>query len=97
MQVPPIAAALASADAAVGVKAQKAGAEFEGVLLNIVLGAVERSFSELPGSKVQQEDQAYNGLGMQALASGLARAGGIGLGKMIAAALEKSERSHRAR
>lgn len=97
MQLSPIASAPTSANAAVSAKAQKAGAEFEGVLLNIVLGAVEHSFSELPGTRVQQEDQAYNGLGMQALTSGLARAGGIGLGKMIAAALEKSERSHRAR
>lgn len=97
MQIPPIANPLASAEAALSAKAQKAGAEFEGVLLNIVLGAVERSFSELPGTKVQQENQAYNGLGMQALTSGLARAGGIGLGKMIAAALEKSEQAHRAR
>lgn len=97
MHVSPIAASPASADAALSAKAQKAGAEFEGVLLNIVLGAVERSFSELPGTKLQQENQAYNGLGMQALTSGLARAGGIGLGKMISAALEKSEKTHRAR
>ena len=97
MHVSPIAASPASADAALSSKAQKAGAEFEGVLLNIVLGAVERSFSELPGTKLQQENQAYNGLGMQALTSGLARAGGIGLGKMISAALEKSEKTHRAR
>lgn len=97
MQIPPIANPLASAEVALNAKAQKAGAEFEGVLLNIVLGAVERSFSELPGTKVQQENQSYNGLGMQALTSGLARAGGIGLGKMIAAALEKSEHAHHAR
>lgn len=97
MQILPIANPTTPADAAISAKAQKAGAEFEGVLLNIVLGAVERSFSELPGAKVQQEDQAYNGLGMQALTSGLARARGIGLGKMIASALEQSEQAHQAR
>lgn len=97
MQIPPIAISPTSANTAVSVKAQKAGAEFEGVLLNIVMGAVERSFSELPGTKVQRENQAYDRLGMQALTSGLARAGGIGLGKMIAAALEKSEQAHQAR
>ena len=97
MNIAPVANALPSADSAVHAKAQKAGAEFEGVLLNIVLGAVERSFSELPGTKLQQENQAYNGLGMQELTAGLARAGGIGLGKMISAALEKSEKTHQAR
>ena len=97
MQVSPVVQTASPTDAATRVKAEKAGAEFEGVLLNIVLGAVERSFSELPGTKVQQENQAYNGLGMQALTSGLARAGGIGLGKMISAALEKNEKAHKSR
>lgn len=81
---------VADASAAVHAKAQKAGGEFEAILLNMVLGAVEKSFSELPGTKLHEENQAYNGMGMQALTSGLARAGGIGIGKMISAALEKT-------
>lgn len=78
-------------------KAQKVGAEFEGILLNMVLGAVDKSFSELPGAKLLQETEAYSGFGMQALTSGLARAGGIGLAKMISSALEKSRPGQDAR
>lgn len=78
-------------------KAEKAGADFEAVLLNLVLGAVEKSFAELPGTKLEQQTQAYSGFAMQSLTSGLARAGGIGIGKFIARALinaEAKERPH---
>ena len=85
-----------SADIDIPARTQKAGAEFEAVLLNTVFGAIERSFSKLPGTKLQQKTEAYNGLGMQALTSGLARAGGIGIGKIISSALEKTE-THAAR
>lgn len=71
-------------------KAQKAGVEFEAVLLNMVFGAVERSFSELPGAKLQQQTEAYGGFAMQGLTSGLARSGGIGLGKFITESLIKT-------
>lgn len=86
----------AAANSGIRAKAQKAGTEFEAVLLNTVLGAIERSFSELPGTKLQHETEAYSGMGMQALTSGLARAGGIGIGKIISAALEKAEMPHAA-
>src|SRR5258708_9647721 len=71
-------------------RAFEAGAQFEAVLLNTVLGPLEHSFSHLPGGK--KEDQAsegYSGMAMQALTSGLARSGGIGVGKMIAEELLK--------
>ena len=72
-------------------RALQAGMQFEGVLLNTVLGSLEHSFSHLPGGK--EEDHASEGYGsmaMQALTSGLARSGGIGLGKLIAQALLKN-------
>jgi Rod binding domain-containing protein len=72
-------------------KALQAGMQFEAVLLNTVLGSLEHTFSRLPGGK--EEDHASEGYGsmaMQALTSGLARSGGIGLGKIIAAALLKN-------
>jgi hypothetical protein len=80
----------ASADA-VRPRALKAAAEFEAVLLNTVFGELEHSFSQLPGSKVEHATEAYSGLGMQALTSGLARSGGIGLSEMITRALVSTE------
>jgi len=72
-------------------RALKAGAEFEAVLLNTIFGELERSFSQLPGSKVEHATEAYGGLGMQALSSGLTRSGGIGLSRMISQALVNTE------
>ena len=69
----------------------QAGMQFEAVLLNTVLGSLEHSFSHLPGGK--EEDHAsegYRSMAMQALTSGLACSGGIGLGKMIAEELLKN-------
>jgi Rod binding domain-containing protein len=70
-------------------KALKAGAQFEAVLLNNVLGAVEQAFTRLPGSPERDSTEAYSGLAMQELASKLAEGGGIGIGRMLAKALEK--------
>lgn len=64
-------------------RAVKAATDFEAVLLNTVLGAVQRSFRELPGSRPVQGAEAYDGLAMQELSSHLAQAGGIGLAGMI--------------
>jgi Rod binding domain-containing protein len=72
-------------------KAVRAGAEFEAVLLNQVLGELERSFAQLPGSKLEHATEAYSGLGMQALTSGLARTGGIGLSGMLTRSLLQTE------
>jgi Rod binding domain-containing protein len=80
----------ASADA-MRPRVLKAAAEFEAVLLNTVFGELESSFSKLPGSKVEHATEAYSGLGMQALTSGLAQSGGIGLSRMITHALVNTE------
>lgn len=82
---------ITSSAADVHAKALKAGEQFEAILLNMVLGGVERSFTQLPGSKIGQETEAYSGLGMQALTSGLAHAGGIGIAATIAKSLQKTE------
>ena len=58
-------------------KVLKAGAQFEAVLLNNVLGAVEHAFTELPGSHDHQSTEAYSGVAMQTLASKLAEGGGL--------------------
>jgi Rod binding domain-containing protein len=75
----------------VQARAMQAGTEFEAVLLNTVLGSIERSFSHLPGGKQDHATEGYSGFAMQALTSGLARTGGIGLGRVISEALLKTE------
>ena len=95
MEITGVSAAPKHADAT-AKKAAKAGAQFEAVLLNNVLGGVERAFTELPGAQHDQSNEAYSGLAMQTLTSALAETGGIGLGKLIAKALvrhgEKSQK-----
>ena len=75
--------------AAAPSKAAKAGMEFEGILLNNLLAGLERAFTTLPGKNEDHSTQAYSGFAMQALASGLAESGGIGIGRLIAKALDK--------
>lgn len=71
----------------VRAKAMKAGAQFEAVLLNAVFGELERSFAYLPGAPPDNVSKSYDGFGMEALTSGLAGRGGVGLGAFIAKAL----------
>ena len=73
------------------LKIKKAGAQFEAILLNNLLGGLERAFTDLPGKKADNSARAYSGLAMQALSSGLAEHGGIGIGRLIAQALSKHE------
>jgi len=68
-------------------KALKAGAQFEAILLNLVFGDLQKSFSQLPGANEDFIASSYNGFGMEALTSGLARSNGIGLGAFITKAL----------
>ena len=86
-----LSAAAATVTPAERTKALRAGMQFEAVLLNTVLSSLEHSFSHLPGGKkADQASENYSGMAMQALTSGLARSGGIGVGKTIAEALLKN-------
>ena len=88
--VVPVSASASSADAdPLQAKADKAGAQFEGILLNLVFGELQRTFSQLPGSTRDAVSKSYDGFGTEALTSGLARSGGIGLGAFITKALMK--------
>jgi Rod binding domain-containing protein len=60
-----------------------AAKQFEGVLLNSLLGSLEHSFSALPGKKPDSIADNYHSMGMQALASSLAESGGVGIANMI--------------
>ena len=72
-------------------KAAKAGTEFEAVLLNMVLGGLQRVFSQLPGDHQDNISKSYDGMAMQALASGMARSGGLGIAGVIVRGLMKTE------
>ena len=70
-------------------KADKAGAQFEAILLNMVFGELQRTFSQLPGATRDAVSKSYDGFGTEALTAGLARSGGVGLGAFIAKGLMK--------
>jgi Rod binding domain-containing protein len=66
-----------------------AAQQFEAILLNTLLGPLQKSFSALPGSSEDSNSSAYQDLGVQTLAGGLASAGGFGIANMIARSLLK--------
>jgi Rod binding domain-containing protein len=69
-------------------RAVHAAHEFEAVLLNTLLGALEHSFAALPGSKkTDPAADSYQAMGIQALATSLAGRGGIGIASRIASSL----------
>jgi Rod binding domain-containing protein len=70
-------------------KVDKAGAQFEAILLNMVFGELQRTFSQLPGATRDAISKSYDGFGTEALTAGLARSGGVGLGAFIAKELMK--------
>ena len=70
-------------------KAEKAGAQFEAILLNMVFGELQRTFSQLPGATRDAVSKSYDGFGTEALTAGLACSGGVGLGAFIAKGLMK--------
>jgi Rod binding domain-containing protein len=72
-------------------KIAKASREFEAVLLNSLLGPLEKTFSSLPGKEADATSDNYHSLGMQVLASNLAERGGIGIAKMIFKSLSKRD------
>jgi Rod binding domain-containing protein len=68
-----------------------AAREFEALLLANVLGPLERSFSAISGDAGASGSEAYQSLGMQALAGALANRGGIGIADMVSRSLLKRE------
>jgi Rod binding domain-containing protein len=80
-----------NSDAAIHArKVIHAAREFEAVLLNTMLGPLEQTFSALPGKKPDSESDNYHYLGMQALSSGLANNGGLGIADLITQSLLKA-------
>jgi Rod binding domain-containing protein len=67
---------------------EKAAEQFEAMLLGTWLKEAEKSFSTLPGSGDDSTEQQVMSLGVQSLSQAMAASGGIGIGKMIAQAME---------
>ena len=89
--LPVLAPTSATADP-LQTKADKAGAQFEAILLNMVFGELQRTFSQLPGATRDAVSKSYDGFGTEALTAGLARSGGVGLGAFIAKGLMNQAR-----
>jgi Rod binding domain-containing protein len=67
-------------------KVDKAGKDFETILLGNWLQQAENSFASVPGGDGDDSDAGkdqFQGLAMQALAGSLTRSGGIGIAKMV--------------
>lgn len=75
-------------------KLAEKGTEFESMLLTQWLQAAETSFGSVPGAEDEdQGDAQMRSFGVQQLASAISHAGGIGIGRMVTQALERSESS----
>jgi len=70
---------------------EKGAKQFEAMLLGTWLQQAEQSFATVPGAEDDEDaagrDQMMS-LGVQSLAESMAATGGIGIGKMIATAME---------
>ncbi len=73
-------------------KIEKAGKDFESILLGSWLQAAEKSFATAPGGEdADSEDgnrDQFLGMAMQQLAGSLTASGGIGISRMIVSHLE---------
>ncbi len=75
-------------------KIEKAGRDFESILLGSWLQGAEQSFAAAPGGPSDDDEDGghdqFMGMAMQQLAGTLAASGGIGIGRMIVQHLEAS-------
>lgn len=75
-------------------KIEKAGKDFESILLGSWLQKAESSFASVPGGDEDPDADAgkdqFQGIAMQALAGSLTKSGGIGIAKMITQHLRSS-------
>ena len=75
-------------------KMEKAGKDFESILLGSWLQGAERSFATAPGGDEDEDDNGgkdqFMGIAMQQLAGTLVQAGGIGIARMITSRLESA-------
>ncbi len=77
-------------------KIQKAGRDFESILLGSWLQGAEDSFASVPGTSDDEDSgsEQLKGIAVQQLAASLAGSGGIGLGKLITEHLSAAASTH---
>jgi Rod binding domain-containing protein len=73
------------------VRLVRAAQQFEAVLLDEMLSALEHTFSTLGKEKTDGASDHYHFLGMQALGSAIANHGGIGIADIIIRSLRRRE------
>jgi len=77
----------ASAATKLDAKTEKAGKDFESILLGSWLQGAQHSFASVPGGDEDDDDDSskdqFQGMAMQQLAGSLTASGGIGIAKMI--------------
>ncbi len=76
-------------------KINKAGKDFESILLGSWLQQAEQTFAKVPGGDGEADDDdsskdQFQGIAMQALAGSLTASGGIGIAKMITGHLKQA-------
>jgi Rod binding domain-containing protein len=71
------------------VKIRQAAQDFEALLLGSLLRTLEQTFSACPGDPHPAGSNDYAYLGTQALASGIAASGGLGIADLIVRNLMK--------
>jgi len=64
-------------------KVVQAAHQFEAVLLNTLLGSLEKSMAKAPGASAEDSGTDYSYMGTQALASLLGDRGALGVAAMI--------------
>jgi Rod binding domain-containing protein len=76
-------------------KIEKSAKDFESLLLSGWLQQAEESFAKLPGADDDEDDDPgsgqLQGIAMQSLGTSLTNSGGIGIAKMIAENLHKTD------
>ena len=80
-------------------KIEKAGRDFESILLGSWLQGAEKSFAAAPGGDADDDSEdggsgeQFMGMAMQQLATSLVASGGIGIGNMITEHLEAASQT----
>jgi Rod binding domain-containing protein len=87
----PVSGALASQKPpdAKTLQITKSTQEFEALLLNQLLGPLQETLAAVPGQDPERNRNMYAAMGTEYLALGLARAGGLGIARMIAGELTR--------
>ncbi|MBZ5706018.1 MAG: rod-binding protein [Acidobacteriia bacterium] len=81
--LPPGPTGVTPQDSKSAAKVLRAAQDFEALLLGSLLRSLEQTFSAVPGDAHVPGSDDYQYLGTQALASGLAASGGLGIADLI--------------